>query len=211
MPNNSHAIYHYISLYFIIALLQRLRHITGERSTASISGVNYHRRENPSANKKFSHSNSQHNHDTYFNLTLGGRHTPATQASTTDIIDRNVLLKDNAKISATRHTFHITEIQGTSDSRYDCLNADVMHCEPKGQSPTPHKDRYIPEYENQNMACNASFCPESIKQSINSGENQLSRQCGEEKTNTRWKPTYVQYKFPQITAQKQSSSAEIIL
>ena len=56
-----------------------------------------------------------------------------------------------------------------------------MHCEPKGQSPTPHKDRYIPKYENQNMACNASFCPESIKQSKNSGENQLSRQCGEEK------------------------------
>ena len=85
-----------------------------------------------------------------------------------------------------------------------------MHCESKGQSPA-HKDGFIPKYENQNMACNASFCPESKKQSIFSGENQLSRQCGEKNTNTRWKPTYVKYKFPQITAPKQSSSAEIIL
>ena len=119
-----------VFLYFI-ALLQRLRRITGDRTTNSISDGNYRRENIISQKKNFNHhSDLQHNHDTYFNLTtLGGRQTPATQDSTTDINECGKLIKDNARVSSRNSRHLYASAQHTSNTLYDEFNTHAIHSE----------------------------------------------------------------------------------
>merc|ERR1712060_126542 len=84
-------------------------------------------------------SDLQHNHDTYFNLTtLGGRQTPATQDSTTDINECGKLIKDNARVSSRNSRHLYASAQHTSNTLYDEFNTHAIHSEQKSQSTTPY-------------------------------------------------------------------------
>lgn len=196
-------------------MLQRLRRITGERNTNSIPGSNCHRRENIISENSniFPHSDLQHNHDTYFNLTThGGHQTPATQNSTTDINDSSVFVNDNAKNSATRHSHHfINQTQLTSNVHYHSLDADVVHCEHKYKCATPHLGISVAKAGSSGIDGKASLRPEHKFQRLVDGPEQFQQVTDGQPTNSHCKPTYVQFACPQITVKRHSSSAEIIL
>lgn len=197
--------------YYILALLQRLRRITGGRNASTISSSNC-RRENISKNKNIiHHSDLQHNHDNYFNLTnLGGYQTPASQDSTTDINERGVI-NDNARSSSTRHSHNLfAHTPRTSNVLYDSLNADTMHCEQNSPCSTPHLSKSVITGKNLIVSKGASHAENQLKQVV--VEDYQAQRINEgQATNTRCKPTYVHLTFPQISVKRNSSSAEIIL
>ena len=193
---------------YLIALLQRLRRITGDRTTNSISDGNYRRENIISQKKKFNHhSDLQHNHDTYFNLTtLGGRQTPATQDSTTDINECGKLIKDNARVSSRNSRHLYASAQHTSNTLYDEFNTHAIHSEQKSQSSTPYLGKSF-------NAPDTSFDgkhPYRSDSKLRSKDGQI-KIVGNEATSSFCKPTYVQFTSPQITVKKHSTSAEIIL
>ena len=193
-------------------MLRRLRLITGGRTTSSLSGSNC-RRENISKNKNLiHHSDLQHNHDTYFNFTnLEGRQTPATQDSTTDSNVRGVI-HDNARSSSTRHSHNLfAHTQKTSNVLYDSLNADTMQCEQNSSCPAPHISKsVITTGKNLIVSKGASHHDNQLKRVL-VGDDQPQRISEGQAINTRCKPTYVHLTFPQISVNRNSSSAEIIL
>ena len=193
-------------------MLQRLRRITGGRNTSSISGSNC--RENIISKNKnlIHHSDLQHNHETYFNLTnLGGRQTPATQDSTTDINERGVI-HGNARSSSTRHSHNLfSHTQKTSNVLYDSLNADTMQCEQNSPCPAPHLSKsVITTGKNLIVSKGASDHDNQLKRVL-VGDDQPQRINEGQAINTRCNPTYVHLTFPQISVNRNSSSAEIIL
>jgi hypothetical protein len=189
--------------------LQSLRRITGDRNTTSISGANQ-RHENSISKKKtvfIHHSDSQHNHDTYFNLTtLGGIQTPATQDSTTDINESGKLIKDNARVFSrnSRHLYASTH--RTSNALYDELNNHPIHSEEKSQCSTPYLGKSVNTTVSGFIGKSTSR-PETTLRSIEGKKNIHET----EAINSCYKPTYVQFSPPQITVKKHSTSAEIIL
>ena len=192
---------------FFLALLQSLRQITGDRNTNSISGGNQRRENIISKKKKVNHSDSQHNHDTYFNLTtIGGRQTPATQDSTTDINESGKLIKDNARVLSrnSRHLYASTH--RTSNELYDELNTHPIHSEQKSQCSTPYLGKSVNTTVSSFMGKSTSR-PDTTWRSID-GKKKINEI---EAINSCYKPTYVQFSSPQITVKKHSTSAEIIL
>lgn len=193
-------------------MLRRLRLITGGRTTSSLSGSNC-RRENISKNKNLiHHSDLQHNHDTYFNLTnLGGRQTPATQDSTTDINERGVI-NDNARSSSTRHSHNLfVHTQRTSNVLYASLNTDTMHCEQNSPCSTPHLSELVTTAGRNIIVSKGASHPENEIKQVLVGDVQPQRITDGQVANSRCKPAYVHLTFPQINVKRNSSSAEIIL
>jgi hypothetical protein len=193
-------------------LLQRLRRITDGRNATSISGSNC-RRENIISKNILHHSDLQHNHDTYFNLTnLGGRQTPATLDSTTDINERSVIINDNARNSSTCHSHNLfAHTQRTSNILYDSLNADMMQCEQKSPCSTPNLSKSAITTGRNLIVSKGLFRPDHQTKRVLDGDGQPQRNNESQNTNTRCKPTYVHFTFPQISVKRNSSSAEIIL
>ena len=193
-------------------MLRRLRLITGGRTTSSLSGSNC-RRENISKNKNLiHHSDLQHNHDTYFNFTnLGGRQTPATQDSTTDINERGII-NDNARSSSTRHSHNLfVHTQKTSNVLYASLNTDMMHCEQNSPCSTPHLSELVTTAGRNVIVSKGACRPENEIKQVLVGDGQPQRINDGQVANSRCKPTYVHRTFPQINYKRNTLSAEIIL
>jgi len=147
-----------------------------------------------------------HNHDTYFNLTtFGGRLTPATQDSTTDINECGKLIKDNARVS-TRNSRHHYASTHTSNVLYDEFNTPAINYKEKSQCSTPHLGKSVNKTVSSFVGKHSSH-PDSKIRSKDGKVKILET----EAMNSSCKPTYVQFTSPQITVKKHSTSAEIIL
>lgn len=199
-------------------MLQTLRRITGGGNAGSVSGVYYHYRENAISDNKnrFYHSDLQRNHDAYYNLTTnGGRQTPATQRSTTDMDNRNVLVNDNARNSATRHSHHLfTQTQRAPNVSYESVNANTMHSEQIDQCPTPLPRRSITKPGNTCLVGIGPSLTEKdklLQRAVVDGHKPLQQNHDGQNTTSCCKPTNIQFAFPQIRVKRHSSSAEIIL
>ena len=192
--------------------MQRLRQITGDRNANSISNGNHRRANIISKNNVFHHSDLQHNHDTYFNLTnLGGRQTPATQDSTLDIPERGVMIDEYGRNSSSLHSHNLfSHTRRKSNKKYDTVNEDMMQCEHKIPCSTTDLSKSATTI-GKNILSKGSPRPDTqLKQVMNRGD-QSQRINESQATNTSCKPTYVHFTFPQISVKRNSSSAEIIL
>jgi len=193
-------------------LLQRLRWITEERNTTSASGSNFPRENIIYRNKNIHHSELQHNHDTYFNLTnLGGRQTPATQDSTLDIPERGVMIDEYGRNSSSLHSHNLcSHTRRKSNKKYDTVNEDVMQREQKVPCSTKDLTKSATTIGKDILSKGSPRPDTQLKQVMNRGD-QSQRINESQATNTSCKPTYVHFTFPQISVLRNSSSAEIIL
>ena len=187
--------------------MQRLRQITGDRNANSISNGNHRRANIISKNNVFHHSDLQHNHDTYFNMTTHvGRQTPAMHDSITDINESGKLIKDNAKGSSRNSRHLYASKQPTTNMVYDEFNTHAILNEDKSQCSTPYLGKSVNTTVSSIIGKNSSR-PDT-KYRSKEGQKKITEA---ESTNSCCKPTYVQFTSPQITVKKHSTSAEIIL
>ena len=192
-------------------MLQTLRRITRWGNADSFSS-GYHYRENAISEKhRFHHSDLQNNHDADYNFTtIEGRQTSATHGSTTAMDNRNVLVNDNARNSATRHSQLIfTQMQCASTVSYDSVNANTMHSQQIKRYPKPLPCRSLTTPGSTCLVGKRPSRPEQeklLQRIVVDGHEPLQQNHDDRNTTSRCKPTNIQFKFPQMIAKRHSSS-----